>query len=198
MTSFGPDFTDRPISIETSTATVPGVIRFLGQTLLYENEQDRSTIELDPATAAFAHKLLSPPDIPHLTDQLQDDLFNDVGKVNVRDVYNSLAGSVAMLGISSHFVKLGSGKASWYGFIIDDQDISVLCKDGMQQVNDDRDKRRINKRVKPFQHAMDYYSGVEPSSFSRHKKGIVGVAALALTVGGSAIYMRVRHKSHNS
>lgn len=145
--------------------------------------------------------LMGNADTPYLAYHLED-TTKLTGSTSVKERFLNLTQlSLRDHPLNTHFVKFGRGSATWYGFLSNNQDPSILTARGREIVAWGP-RERIGKRLKPFQALEKLYAVKDPettdSDMHLSKKLIAGVgAAMVIAVGASVTYVRHNHKTNS-
>lgn len=164
-----------------------GIIAIGERAIGFVLEDQREKFIVPEHSMLLVRSLLRRPDVPQLKTTLS--LERQSTEIDASDAYKKLAETIYDFPIRSHFIKFGHGKSTWYGFLTNNEDPSLLLKNGRAIVRGELNERRRRRRMKAFDALESYYSEDKDHFFT--KKRVVGTAAggiIIVAVGGSVAY----------
>lgn len=165
----------------------------------FEQEDSVEVRELPEHSLELCTFLIERANEPYLATEIK----REAGiETPVARSFETIRDSLGEVALKNHFIKLGGGKATWYGFVDDDSQESKLdfvevglTKIELDAITDNHTERRRKRREKPFVAYKDFLLNGEREPFFTRNKKIAGATALAISVGAVTVYV-TRHFRH--
>lgn len=136
----------------------------------------------------FARLLMDRPNMPFLGSHLIA-LNQFEEEMTVSDRYKKLVAALGASSLREHFVHVGPGSATWYGFLPNNNKPEKFEENGKRILRANTlNKRRLNKGLKHFEAFAGYYADKKDPRFS--KRQIVGAAMTTICIGGTYIFAK--------
>lgn len=187
-----PSFEKPPQPIHLNTEGEETAITISGTDFIYHTDRGNITFELSEPLRRLSKFLIMRANEPFLATHLKDHGI-ETEEMPVSDQFDELYESFSHYGIRKHFIKVGKGSATWYGFIPDSLDPNAFIESGLQKVKVyETNPKRVPKRQQAFLALRDVNEGNTHSHISR--KQAYGAAATLVLFGGIATYVLHSHR----
>lgn len=169
---------------------VPGTLAIGRRVLAYGNAVGSEQVILPEDTINFARVLCEKPDTPRLKTSMTVNRQIESG-VNASRAFKELVNNVPDP-LRSHFIQFGRGSATWYGFLLDNQNPDPLIEKGRVIVDSEPQSLRKRRRARAFDALETHYSDEHKGLQKKHAAAIG--SAIIVAVGTSIAYYY--HRSH--
>lgn len=161
--------------------------------------QGSESVPLTQSESSLLSVLSAPLGAPRLAVQIAVLDVSLSAPVEIGKVYESVKDKLRPTELTDLLIKVGRGKATWYGLLdeLSDESLRSFAETGISTVDDSRGpKYLLSRRRQPFIHLLDVVeNGDDNSRFTTDRKhmAVAGAAAIAITIGSAAtIYVKHR------